>query len=124
VIATFPVADGVPFPTLYWLTCQRAVRVIGRLESEGRMRELNERLRVERPLADALDAAQRDYVERRDALHRLPDAGGIGGGPLDRVKCLHAHYAHHLVCGCNPIGEWIEEQAGTFLHPPPCIDAG
>jgi hypothetical protein len=35
---------------------------------------------------------------------------GIGGlQDWDRVKCLHMHYAHHLVRE-NVIGQWIAER--------------
>lgn len=86
------------------------------------MREVNERLRTDADFAEAFRRAQEDYVRRRDALHPLEGAGGVGGGPLDRVKCLHAHYAHHIVCRCNPVGAWVEEQTGSLLTPPPCVE--
>lgn len=85
------------------------------------MEDLNQRLRSDPDFARAFEAAQRDYVARREALHRLEGAGGVGGGPSDRIKCLHAHYAHHLVCGCNPVGEWVTERIGDVLRPPPCV---
>ena len=121
VIETYPRLDGEPFPTLFWLTCVRACRAIGRLEASGFMQDLTARLRSDDEFATAFAAAERDYVERRDALERLPDGGGIGGGPSDRVKCLHAHLAHHLVCECNPIGAWVQEQIGDVLRSPPCV---
>jgi hypothetical protein len=120
VIETFPIVDGEPFPTLYWLTCVRACSAIGGLESSGVMQVLTARLREDPAFAAAFDAAERDYVTRRDALAKLEAGGGIGGGPSDRVKCLHAHFAHHLVCRCNPVGTWVEEQIGDVLRPPPC----
>jgi uncharacterized protein len=121
VLETYPLVDGHPFPTLYWLTCRRAIAAVGNLEAAGRMRELNERLATDGAFADALATAQADYIARRDALVPLgPDAGGVGGGPMTRIKCLHAHYAHHLVCGCNPVGAWVAEQIGDVLHAPPC----
>lgn len=121
VIETHPLADGEPFPTLYWLTCRRAVQAVGRLEASGRMQELNDRLQTDEGFRARFDAANADYVARRDKHHRLEGAGGVGGGPVDRVKCLHAHLAHHLVCGGNPVGEWVLEQIGDVLHQPPCV---
>jgi hypothetical protein len=111
--------DGVPFPTLYWLTCRRASQEIGRLESSGVMETLRERVRADEAFADELRAAEADYKARRDALHVLP--GYIGGAPSGSVKCLHVHYAHHLVCGCNPVGAWTAEQIGDVHHEPTCV---
>jgi hypothetical protein len=121
VIETYPIVDGQPFPTLFWLTCVRASKAVGGLEAAGHLRRLSERLSEDEDFAAAYAEADRDYVGRRDALYRLDDVGGIGGGPADRVKCLHANYAHHLVCGCNPVGAWTAEQIGDVLRPPPCI---
>ena len=42
VVETTPrLADGSPFPTLFYLTCPRAVAACSRLESGGLMREMN-----------------------------------------------------------------------------------
>lgn len=120
MIETHPLVDRTPFPTLYWLTCARARSAVGGLESSGSMQELNERLGHDPDFRDAFEEANHDYVARRDAHHRLEGAGGVGGGPRDRVKCLHAHLAHHLVCGCNPVGEWVAERVLGTMAPPPC----
>ena len=121
VIETHPLVDGEPFPTLFWLTCERASQAVGRLEATGVMRELTDRLRTDDAFRAAFDAATADYLERRDTHHRLDTGRGVGGGPGDRVKCLHAHLAHHLVCGCNPVGAWVLEQIGDVFDPPPCV---
>jgi hypothetical protein len=121
VIETFPIVDGQPFPTLYWLTCVRASGAVGGLEASGVMRDLTALLMDDPEFAAAFAAAETDYVSRRDALAKLESGGGVGGGPSDRVKCLHAHLAHHLVCRCNPVGAWVEERIGEVLRPPPCV---
>lgn len=121
VVETFPLVDGEPFPTLYWLTCVRASQAVGRLEAAGTMGRLTERLSTDEAFREAFEAAATDYVARRDAHHVLEAAGAVGGGPTDRVKCLHAHLAHHLVCGCNPVGEWVVSQIGDVMRPPPCV---
>lgn len=84
------------------------------------MRTVNERLASDPDFKLAFDAAQLDYIERRNALHPLGD-GGVGGGPLDRVKCLHAHYAHYAAGGDNPVGRWVEEEIGPVLRGPRCV---
>ena len=49
VVETTPrLADGTPFPTLFYLTCPRATAACSRLESAGVMREMAERL-ADRP---------------------------------------------------------------------------
>ncbi|MEX0874830.1 MAG: DUF501 domain-containing protein [Actinomycetota bacterium] len=121
VIETHPLVDGEPFPTLYWLTCRRANHAIGRLEAAGVMRDLTERLRTDEDFARSYEQADADYRRRRDARHPLTGCGGIGGGPSDRIKCLHAQYAHHLVCECNPVGAWVADQIGDVLQSPPCV---
>ena len=37
-------ADGSPFPTLYYLTCPRANAAVSKLEASGLMREMTARL--------------------------------------------------------------------------------
>ena len=65
VVETAPrLADGTPFPTLYYLTCPRAVAAVSRLEAAGTMRLMQERLAAEPPLRRAYLAAHRDYLAR------------------------------------------------------------
>ena len=121
VIESHPrLEDGAPFPTLYWLTCPVLVKRASKLESEGWMEQLNERLRdddgLKRRLSDALDT-YRTARDRHDALEPAP--APPGGGP-DRVKCLHAHVAHQLV-GPNPVGALVLSQAGFPDCRLPCV---
>jgi hypothetical protein len=107
VVETRPrLDDGSPFPTLYYLTCPRAVAAVSRLESAGLMRAMTARLAAEPDLAAAYAAAHRDYLARRDALEPLPGSPGAGGMP-SRVKCLHVLVAHSLAAGSgvNPFGD-------------------
>jgi hypothetical protein len=112
VVETAPrLPDGTPFPTLYYLTCPRAASAIGTLEASGLMREMTERLRSDARLAEAYEAAHRDYLDRRSAAARaagvepLPEGTQSAGGMPSRVKCLHALVAHELAApGANPLG--------------------
>ncbi|MFM7687765.1 MAG: DUF501 domain-containing protein [Actinomycetota bacterium] len=101
--------DGTPMPTLYWLAGREANRRIGRLESEGGVR----RAEAEVPAAD-IAAAHRRYAAARDAAipphHTGPRPSGGVGGTREGVKCLHAHYAHHLAGGDDAVGRWVAEQ--------------
>jgi len=106
VVRTSPrLDDGTPFPTLYYLTCPVAVRLIGRVEASGRMTAYNERLAEDEGLREAYARAHEGYVARRDSLEPLNDPSSAGGMPT-RVKCLHALYAHE-VADANPIGALV-----------------
>lgn len=123
VVETAPrLADGTPFPTLYYLTCPRACSAIGRLEAAGVMREMTDRLAADAELADAYRRAHEEYLRRRDGAEARDDgevpagaeaAAGHGisaGGMPDRVKCLHALVAYELAAyelaapNSNPFG--------------------
>jgi hypothetical protein len=107
VLANGPFLDsGRPMPTRYWLIDRKLVKAIGRLESTGA---------VDRAEAEvdpvALQAAHDAYAAERDALIPADHAGprpygGVGGTRLG-VKCLHAHYANHLVGAEDPVGDWV-----------------
>jgi hypothetical protein len=115
--------DGTPFPTTFWLACPLAVKHVGRLEAEGSMVGLNERVARDDDLAAAYAAAHRRYLAARDALGPpLPRADASAGGMPGRVKCLHALYGHHLATGDNPIGAWVASQVEPMSCPAPCVD--
>ena len=107
VIQTSPrLADGTPFPTLYYLTCPKLTALVSRLEASGLMRELTARLDTDPELAEAYLAAHRAYLAERDAIEPLGTDVSAGGMPA-RVKCLHVHLAHALAVGpgVNPFGD-------------------
>ncbi|MGZ5318226.1 MAG: DUF501 domain-containing protein [Actinomycetota bacterium] len=103
-------ANGDPFPTTYWLTCPEAVKAVARVESEGWIARLNDRVQDDEAFDEALEAAHRAYAEERGA--DLPEARAWGGvaGTRTGVKCLHAHYAYHLAGGGDPVGAWTAER--------------
>lgn len=126
VVETWPrLDDGTPFPTLYYLTCPRAVAAVSRLESDGMMREMTARLTADPTLAAAYATAHRDYLSRRDALEPLPGAPGVGGMP-GRVKCLHVLVAHSLAVGpgVNPFGDEALEALPDWGRRGPCVEVG
>jgi hypothetical protein len=124
VVETAPrLADGTPFPTLYYLTCPRANAAMSRLESAGLMREMTARLADEPAVAEAYRSAHQDYLARRDSLGGpLPGDPGAGGMP-DRVKCLHVLAAHSLAAGpgVNPLGDEAIAAAGDWSARGPCV---
>ncbi|HUH06849.1 MAG TPA: DUF501 domain-containing protein [Egibacteraceae bacterium] len=112
--------DGTPFPTMFWLACPLANRHVGRLEANGAMAELNERLAADPDLAAEYAAAHARYVAARDRLGGPLPRGDSAGGMPGRVKCLHSLYAHHLATRDNPVGEWVAEQIEPMPCPAPC----
>ena len=122
VVETEPVlADGTPFPTLYYLTCPRASSAIGRLEGGGVMAEMTARLATDPELAAAYAAAHDDYLARRDTIAVLPGRVSAGGMP-DRVKCLHVLVAHELAApGTNPLGREALDLLADWGAGGPCV---
>jgi exopolyphosphatase/guanosine-5'-triphosphate,3'-diphosphate pyrophosphatase len=111
VIRNEPVdAGGKPFPTLFWLTCPAASKAVSRLESEGWISRLNERLAEDPDLSASLERAHDEYAKERARGHPGVEAFGGVGGTRTGVKCLHAHYANHLAGGDDPVGRWTAER--------------
>ena len=120
VVETEPVlADGTPFPTLYYLTCPRASSAIGTLESSGLMASMTQRLAEDPALRASYEAAHDDYLARRDAIRELPGSPGVGGMPT-RVKCLHVLVAHELA-SANPLGREALDLLGDWGSRGPCV---
>ena len=125
VVETSPrLAEGTPFPTLYYLTCPRASSMVGRLEASGVMREMADRLRSDPQLAAAYHAAHEAYLARRVELGDVPEIDGVSaGGMPTRVKCLHALLAHSLAAGpgVNPLGDEVRAAVGEWWAGGPCV---
>jgi hypothetical protein len=126
VVETTPrLADGTPFPTLFYLTCPRATAACSRLESAGVMARMQARLAEEPELAKAYRAAHFDYLARREAIADVPEIAGVSaGGMPGRVKCLHVHLAHALAVGpgINPFGDEVLELVGPWWADGPCLE--
>jgi uncharacterized protein len=116
VIATPPLLpDGTPFPTLFWLTCPFLMRSVSGLES-GDFRDAVRRMAREEPgFAASLRQAELEYAAERERWAEGPDGQGkmrelfsgregVGGTVAGGMKCLHAHLAHFLAGGKNPVG--------------------
>jgi hypothetical protein len=127
VVATRPrLADQTPFPTTYYLTCPNAVSECSRLEANGTMAQMTQRLRTEPALARSYAAAHRTYLTDRARLGDVPEIAGVSaGGMPDRVKCLHALVGHALAAGpgVNPLGDETLNAIGAFWSTPCRADA-
>jgi len=109
VVRTSPrLPDGTPFPTTFYATCPRLTGAISTLESEGVMKQMQDRLADDPELARAYALAHEDYLRRRAELADVPEIAGISaGGMPERIKCLHVLVAHSLAAGLgvNPFGD-------------------
>jgi hypothetical protein len=126
VVSTAPrLADGTPFPTLYYLSHPAATAAVSTLEANGVMPVLAELL-VD-SVADAYLAAHESYLDDRNGIEFVEELDGISaGGMPTRVKCLHALVAHTLAAGpgMNPIGDLALEQATWSPLVCECADYG
>jgi hypothetical protein len=108
--------DGTPMPTRYWLVGRDECLAVARLESSGGVA----RAEAAVPPAD-IEAAHRRYAAERDRAipddHDGPVPSGGVGGTRRGVKCLHAHYAHHLAGGHDPVGRWVAHELEARSHP-------
>ncbi|MDI6830167.1 MAG: DUF501 domain-containing protein [Actinomycetota bacterium] len=124
VIATPPLLpDGTPFPTLFWLTCPLLQRSVSRLESGDFRHRLRGRMREDPGFGEELSRAEREYAAlraewaerlgaREDCEKYFSPRGGIGGTASGGTKCLHAHLAHFLAGGGNPVGAEVARELG------------
>jgi hypothetical protein len=116
--------DGTPFPTLYYLTCPRAVAACSRLESAGLMKEMTARLERDPELAGAYRRAHESYLAQREAIEAVPEIEGVSaGGMPGRVKCLHVHLGHSLAVGpeVNPFGDEVRAMIEPWWADGPCV---
>jgi hypothetical protein len=125
VVETSPrLADGTPFPTLYYLTCPKAAAAIGTLEASGMMREMTVRLAADPGLAAAYRSAHERYLARREEIGPVDEIAGVSaGGMPNRVKCLHVLVGHALAAGpgVNPLGDEALAELPDWWASGPCV---
>lgn len=126
VVKTVPrLENGTPFPTTYYLTCQRAIMGCSTLEANGVMAEMTERLGEDDDLAARYRDAHEAYLADRSELGHVEEIEGISaGGMPTRVKCLHVLVGHSLAAGpgVNPLGDEAVESLGEFWKNPCQLD--
>lgn len=114
--------DGSPFPTTFWLTCPLLIKRVSRLEAEGWMATVNERL-GSGALRAGLERAIARYRARRDSHEVIEERGAPPGGGPGKVKCVHAHAAHELADPPNPVGALALALTGWPDCRVPCVEA-
>ena len=109
VVATSPrLADGTPFPTLYYLTHPAATATMSDLEATHVMVEFAQLLEDDPELRDQYARAHEQYVRDRESILSVDELAHVSAGGMPvRVKCLHALAGHALAVGpnVNPIGD-------------------
>ena len=122
VLQVASLVDDKPFPTLFWLVDPQLNLAIDRLEANGVIAQLQQKLDAEPAYQRQLADAHRAHIQLRSDLMtddercRVQQLGfepvfeqrGIGGiKNFNRIRCLHTYYAAHLVSP-NLIGEWLD----------------
>jgi hypothetical protein len=125
VVATAPrLADGTPFPTLYYLSHPAATAAMSDLEADHVMVELQDALGDD-AVSAAYHAAHAAYLADRGQFGDVSEIAGISAGGMPvRVKCLHALAAHSLAAGpgVNPIGDLALERGDWSPTVCECVD--
>ncbi len=102
-------SDGTPMPTLYYLVDPELVRRVGAIEAAGGVKRAEAEIGL-----DVIAEIHNRYAAERDAEvpqgHSGPRPSGGVGGTRRGLKCLHAHYAHHLAGGDDAVGRWVHER--------------
>ena len=115
VVATAPrLSSGTPFPTVFYLTHPVVTAAVSRLEAEGAMYAMTDRVAEDAELARRYTAAHEDYLAQRSRVGEIAGTGEVpeiegtsAGGMPTRVKCLHVLVGHSLAAGpgVNPLGD-------------------
>ena len=118
------IVDDKPFPTLYWLCSKDVSRIIGTIETQGWVKDIEDLISRDSELREAFYKDHQGYVAERESLMTEHDRKtikqrnftelfkkyGIGGiSHWDKVRCLHMQYAHHLAKG-NVIGQLLDNE--------------
>ena len=130
VAATAPrLANGTPFPTVFYLAHPVITAAASRLEAGGLMYEMTDELAQNPQLAQQYRAAHENYLAERERIRiisgtdEVPEIDGISaGGMPTRVKCLHAVIGHTLSVGrgVNPMGDRALDASSPWWTPDTC----
>jgi hypothetical protein len=121
VIKSFPLKDGKPFPTLYWLTCPYLVEEVSKLEAQQKITEIEKIIQNDPVLRQQMIHAHKEEIKKRmkllgekinslseNMIKKLKETGIGGIEDFSTIKCLHLHYASYLVGENNPTGEIVD----------------
>lgn len=116
-----------PFPSFIWLVCPRLKTLAADLEQQGMVRFYSQKLRNDADFREEFLKGQKEIANYRLHLAQeifekelpehiteiLQNTTVAGSRDFYGVKCLHAHLAHYLAFGNNPIGEDVFKKIGS-----------
>ncbi len=114
-------------PTIFWLSCPRMRKEIGRLEDQGLLKELTDKYQQDLKFAKKLQQSHKEYAALRRQLLSKEDKSkareisanllktllysGVGGiKDKAGLKCLHTHFAHYYADYDNPVGAEVSKR--------------
>jgi len=119
IIESFPLKEGKPFPTLYYLTCPYLRREISKLEEKGLISEFSSVMK--KPEYSLCEKAYREIRKERlernlvseDFSERFSESFEKGIGGIEEgnrsLKCLHLHYATFEAGLNDPAGRMVSD---------------
>jgi len=138
VIQVSSLVKNKPFPTLFWLVDKQLNYQIDVIEATGFIAQCQAIVDASPGLQADLAQEHRAYIKLRDDLMSEPERQaiealgfadaladrGIGGiQNFTRIRCLHTHYAAHLVQP-NTVGAMVDRywrDNGVAFHDLSCI---
>ena len=119
-----------PFPTSFWLTCPYLIKLAGKIESQGGVRELEGYIKSNGLIHDwtkynllhqiiragLINKNLRNFLMRHSSnLFRNLMRGGVGGikykaGEVN-AKCLHLQAASFMALNFHPGSEWLKSKS-------------
>lgn len=118
VILSYPIRDGVPFPTIHYLTCPYLTKEISRLEEKGLIEKFEDLIKFDEEFRKRYENSHNEVINKRVSILSKADEKwlkvlstvGTGGiRDFSTVKCLHLHVADYLAGINNPVGESVYE---------------
>lgn len=115
VIKSKPFLNNCIFPTFLYITCKKLNQQIGKLESTGYMKYLNNELYNNALLQTQYQLSYEHYIDKRNEFGIIFNNPGVGGMP-NTIKCLHALVAYSLTYGkgINCIGDKCIKKLNKF----------
>lgn len=123
VIRVASVVNGIPFPTLFWISDPQLSELIYRHESRGTTQDLQTQIDESETLQARIHQDNLDHIQLRESYFdeatnkALSDLGvlesfakkGVGGNAnLTRIRCLHAWIGAHIIQS-NVVGELLTQ---------------